>query len=476
MACDVAVIGVIGVTVGGKLDHIVVFGTATNCDLVEVTVECGLRKLATAKVQGGAWATSFPAVEAGCECNATIMVSVECISRQCREGPTAYTLICQEQTNCPLVTGKLPKISDCNKDGTRTVTFFYQFVPQGTPVGAKLLVDGVVKDAAAPTTTTYVLSYTTTLAPGSHTVAYIFDPPNCGGQTTPFDVDPCPLPGGCPKIVFEEPRFESECRDGSRSVRVTAKVEPQGNAVDAKLVGAGGVVLDSATGQWAPFTLSGVQNLPSGTTTVSIDVTAPQGCPGKSLTVEVNCPGQPPPPPPPPPSDDSDGGGGCFFGRVAIVLLFATALFLLLIGICLALPYALVAAAVAFVVAAIVFALWWAFCGSKCAALLLWWQVSAIGAIVAGFLAGCCALATIFAIVLAVAALAGFFGWIQACRPSACKVLFELIWVFVTPVPLILKPLAVIAPCGIPAVPTWVGLVAAALAVAWGAAGCAKKI
>lgn len=476
MACDVVITGVQGVTIGGKLDHIVVFGTATNCDLVEVTVNCGIKKTLGAKVQSGAWAAFFPSAETGCECSKTISVYAECIAGGCHDGPRSFTLLCQEQSNCPLVIAKAPKISDCNKDGTRTVSFFYQFVPQGTPVGAKLLVDGVVEDTAAPTTGTYVLSYATTLAPGSHTVAYVFDPMNCGGNSTQFDVDPCPLPGGCPKITFEDPRFESDCRDGSRSVRVTAKIEPQDDPVDAKLVGAGGVVLDSATGQVAPFTLSGVQNLPNGATTVNVVVTAPQGCPGKSLTVTVDCPGSPPPPPPPSGGDDSDGdGGGCFFGRVAIVLLFATALFLLLIGICLVLPWALIAAAVAAVVAAIAFALWWAFCGSKCAALLLLWQVAAVGAVVAAFLVGCCPWSIFVAIGLGLAALAGFFGWIQVCRPSKCKVLFELLWVFVTPVPLILKPLSTIAPCGIPGVPAWVGLVAAVIAVVWGVA-CPKKI
>jgi hypothetical protein len=481
MACTIVLTDVKGVTIAGKLDHIFVFGTATNCDLVEVTIECSMRKTVGAKVQDGAWVASFPAVETGCACGSIITVSAECVSGQCRVPPTKYTLFCEEQTNCPLVTAKAPKISDCNKDGTRTVSFFYQFVSQGTPVGAKLLVDGVVEDsvpASPPPAATFVLTYSTTLPPGTHSVAYVFDPVACGGNTTTFEVDPCPLPGDCPKITFEEPRFESDCRDGSRSVRVVATVEPQGAPVNANLVGAGGTVLASATGQITKFTLSGVQNLPNGTTTISVVVTAPNGCPGSTQQVQVDCPSAPRPSGGPSSggSDDDDGGGGgCFFGRVLIVMLFATALFLFIIGICLALPYLLIAAAVAAVVAGIAFALWWAFCGSKCAALLLMWQVAAIGAAVAAFLVLCCPWVIFVAIGLGLAALAGFFGWIQACRPSACKVLFELLWLFVTPVPFILKPLSAIAPCGDPGVPVWIGLAAAALALAWGA-GCAKKV
>jgi hypothetical protein len=63
----------------------------------------------------------------------------------------------------------------------------------------------------------------------------------------------------------------------------------------------------------------------------------------------------------------------------------------------------------------------------------------------------------------------------QGLPPSACKVLFELLWLFVTPAPSILKPLSTLVLCGNPGVPVWVGLAAAALAIAWGAAGCAKK-
>lgn len=474
MACEIAINDVFGVTIGGILDHIIVVGTALNCDQVNLTISCSTRKTVGAKVSAGVWAAKIPAAETGCECGSTITISGECISGQCRIEPASYTLLCQEQSNCPLVSAKAPKIGDCNKDGTRSVTFFYQIYPQGVPVGASLLVDGVPKDSSAPSISTYVLSYSTTLSPGPHVVTYIFDPKNCGGQNYSFDVDPCPLPGGCPKIEFDDPVFESECRDGSRSVRITAKIEPQGAPTDAKLVGAGGTILQAMTGQVAPFKLSGVANFSSGSTTVSVVVDAPAGCPGKTQTVSVDC-GETPRPRPPNNDDDGGGDGWCFFGRVAIVLLFAAALFLLLVGLCLVLPWALIAAAVAAIVAALAFALWWAFCGSKCAALLIGWQILAVGAAVAAFLSGCCLPSIFIAIGLALGALAGFFGWIQVCRPSACKSLFELLWVFITPVPLILKPLSAIAPCGLPAVPTWIGVAAAALALLWGVL-CAKKV
>jgi hypothetical protein len=474
MACQLTVSGVAGITVGGILQTIFVYGTAEACDVVNVTISCAAKAVVGAHVSNGAWVAVFPVGETGCACNSTITVYAECITQQCKAGPTQFPLQCREQDNCPLVTAKAPSISDCNPDGSRTVSFFYQFVPQGSPVGASLILDGnpTPVDIAAPTLSTFVLTYATTLSPGTHTIAYLYNPPNCGGNTTSFEVGECPVRGGCPKITFKDPNFLTDCRDQSRSAEIFVTIEPQGAPVDAQLVGAGGIVLGSAIGQIAPFTLSGTQNFPNGTTVVKVIVTKPAGCQGKTEMVDVQCG---PKIIPPPGGDGGDGDGGwCFFGRVAIVLFFATAMFLLLVGLCLFIPYVLIAAAVAFVVAALVFALWWATCGTKCSALLLLWQVSAVGAAVAAFLTTCCFSSIYVAIGLVLAALAGFAGWIQVCRPSACKVLFELLWVFVTPVPLIIKPLTAIAPCGNAAVPAWIGVTAAALAIAWGAA-CASK-
>lgn len=108
-------------------------------------------------------------------------------------------------------------------------------------------------------------------------------------------------------------------------------------------------------------------------------------------------------------------------------------------------------------------------------ALLLTWQVAAIGAVVAAFVVFCCPWVIFVAMGLGFAALAGFLRLDQGLPPSACKVLFELLWLFVTPAPFILKPLSTLVLCGNPGVPVWVGLAAAPLAIAWGAAGCAKK-
>jgi hypothetical protein len=174
--------------------------------------------------------------------------------------------------------------------------------------------------------------------------------------------------------------------------------------------------------------------------------------------------------------DDDGGGGGCLVARVFVVLLFATALFLTLVVLCIpTTATSLGVAAAAFAAAAaIAFGLWWLLCGTRCGALLLGWQVFLIGAWVSAFLIGCCPLATAMAVGLAAATTALFLGWIRACHPSACKVTTEVLWVVVSAVGTIFAYLTKLAPCGLPTVPTAAATASVILAVA-AAIACGKK-
>ena len=205
---------------------------------------------------------------------------------------------------------------------------------------------------------------------------------------------------------------------------------------------------------------------------MTVTVTNPTGCPPTSLTINAApCPkgDQPLTPPGSEGSDDDGGGGGgCLIGRTFVALLLASALFMLLVGLCVpgAAPSALIAAAALAIAGGVAFGIWWFLCGSKCAALLIMWQVTMIGAWVSAFLATCCLPSLILAIVLGVAALGLFTGWITTCKPKKCKIFSELLWVYVAAIGTIFAYLTKLAPCGLPTIPLITAAIAAALAIA----------
>ena len=176
--------------------------------------------------------------------------------------------------------------------------------------------------------------------------------------------------------------------------------------------------------------------------------------------------------------DSDDGSGGCIIGRIAVVLLFAAAIFLTLLGLCIPSPANtpfLVAAGIAWAAAAIAMAIWAAFCGSRCGALLIGWQSALFGAWLAAYMVTCCPQAIVVLIVLATSAIGLFTLWVARCRPSACRIFVELLWVTAVPVAMVLSGLQVVLPCGLlSGVVALNSAVTAALTIA-AAAACANK-
>jgi hypothetical protein len=218
------------------------------------------------------------------------------------------------------------------------------------------------------------------------------------------------------------------------------------------------------------FTLTGADVFPGGLNTVSVTL-SPQrpGCDPSSTTFRVEpCdPGDGQQNPAVSHPDDGDESGGCIFGRIAVTLLFATAIFLTLLAICLFSFPLWIAAGVAWVLAFIVLGLWSAFCGTRCGSMLISWQSALLGAWLAAYMMGCCPWAVVALIALAAAAASFFALWVAQCRPTSCRVIVELLWVTAVPAAMMLAVLAKLLPCGIlTGVLTVNSVVAAALTVA----------
>jgi hypothetical protein len=476
MACSLKILGVVGQTKGGVLVGIKIYGSANGCDEVNINVICASRsRVATSKVTDNAWSvvlTPLDPREEPCQCNSSITVVVECVSGQCKDEFEGI-LNCVEVNSCPDVMIVPPDPIDpnskCGAGGTRTVTGSVTVAPDASnPVGASVSVDGTVVASHPVTATPYTMTFSVSVGPGTHTIKVTTTDPGCGTVSVSFPVPKCPGTETCPKVELQSVK-QGDCRGSLRTATVTVLVTPVSGVVDASLMH-GAKTLDGSTGNVAPFTLSGTDTFSSGGDSVTVNVTNPPGCPPTTLAINVDkCQGEQPPPPPPDSGggDDGDGSGGCLFGRIIVALLFGTALFLFLVGICVpgAGTYFLIAAAASAVAGGIAFALWWLFCGTKCGALLIMWQILMIGAWVSAFLATCCPLAIILAILLGTAATGLFAGWISSCKPSPCKVFSELLWVYVTVVGTVFAYLTKVVPCGLPAIPATTAGIAAVLAV-----------
>ncbi len=483
MACQIKILGVVGQKKSGALVGIKVVGSASNCDIVIVTITCeGSRQQFQAKVIDGAWSVTAPPGDPNgrpCLCDEKIEVAAECLSHQCQDMFTGI-LPCEDVTTCPDIFVDITPIdadSKCDAGGMRVVSGTVAVSPDPSkPVGVTITLDGSPVASHPATTTAYTLTFSVPLGPGTHVLKVVPSDPGCGSFGQSIKVPACPGTESCPKAEIDH-IDESDCRGTKRVAKVFVNVTPQGGPTDVQLLH-GSNTIDSATAQVTPFVLSGADTFTPGGDTVTVNVTKPGNCPPLTLNVNVSpCPegGQPGPGGSNGGDDGDDGSGGCLIGRVLVALLLATALFLTLVGFCVpgSAPAVLIAAAAFAAAGAIAFGLWWLFCGSRCGALLILWQISMIGAWVSAFLASCCPAALLTAIGLGVAALAIFFSWLTACKPSSCKLTSELLWVYVTAIGTIFAYLTKLAPCGLPAVPSLAAVIAAVLAVAVGVA-CKK--
>jgi hypothetical protein len=480
VACFVKILKVVGQTKGGVLVAIKIVGSADpNCGAIDITVLCdGLPRSFTASVTEGAWSITFPPGdprEHPCQCGSPIDVRAICLPAGCKD-TWSGVLDCQEISPCPSISfdsDPVDKDSRCDPGGTRTVTGSVIVAPDpSNPVGATVYIDAVAVSSHPPSTSPYTINYSAPMTPGKHSVMVTPTDPACGSSSNIITVPPCPGSEACPKVELVKVT-PGDCRDTKRLATVVVKVTPVSGPTGAELLH--GKSLDKGS-SGGPFTLTGTDEFSPGGDPVTVTVTAPPGCPPTSLIVKVDpCPGT---------TGGGDGGGddggddgGCIVGRIFVALLLAAALFLTLIGLCV--PGAgtafLIAAGAAAAAGAIAFGLWWLLCGTKCGALMLAWEIPMIGAWVCGFLATCCPLALALAIGLGAAAAGLFALWLSQCKPSKCRILFELLWVFVSALAPIFLYLAKVALCGYPPIPLIAGGIAAALGIALGAAGCVKK-
>jgi hypothetical protein len=355
------------------------------------------------------------------------------------------SLLCAPVSQCPsgLVSVDDPS-ADC-KGGLRTVTGEIFVIPDPSKsIGITVLIDGKPVGVHGPSATNYSVPFIVTLGPGNHTLTYTFTDPTCTtGLPWLIKVRPCE---GCPTITFKT--AEGPCKDGKREVTVSAAIPDQGVVNDAKLLH-GTNLLDQAS-QSGAITLTGKDLFPGGTNSVSVETSQPPECKPTSFSFPVT------------PCQDSrsggdggdgeidDGGGGCILGRIAVVLLFATALFLTILGLCVPPPATavLIAAAAAWVVAGIAFAIWYRFCGSPCGALLVLWQSFLIGMWLALFLWVCCPAAVIATLAFGAIAAGLFTTWVLKCKPTPCRIFVELAWVTAVPVATMFAVLDKIIPCG----------------------------
>jgi hypothetical protein len=484
MSCTVKILApVLGYTdASGNLVSLVISGTASNCDLVLITIDCdGPRQNATAKVSDGVWSTTIPLIprESQCDCDKSINIHVQCISGECRDDFSG-SLQCLPQSQCPNAYSDVDLIDSTEKcvGGKRMVTGKVVVAPTSAkPVGTTVKIDGTVVGTHGISATPYPVPFTATLSAGSHMLTWEFSDPSCSGAGQTIKVPACE---GCPNIEVET--TEGPCRDGKRTVTVMATIPDQGVAVAAAIIHGGKkIAQDSQTGA---YTLTGSDDFPGGTNTVTVEISQPAGCQPTSTTFNVTpCDDRPPSgsTPPGPGSnggdDDGDGSGGCIIGRIAVVLLFAAAIFLTLLALCLPPPATAiaVAAAVAWVVAGVAMAIWAAFCGSRCGTYLITWQSSLFGAWLAAYMVTCCPLAVVALIALGASASAFFALWVQSCKPSLCRVFLELLWVTAVPVATVLAGLSVLLPCGLlSGVAALNAVVTASLTIS-AAAACAAK-
>jgi hypothetical protein len=266
MSCTVKILApVLGYTdASGNLVSLVISGTASNCDLVLITIDCdGPRQNATAKVSDGVWSTTIPLIprESQCDCDKSINIHVQCISGECRDDFSG-SLQCLPQSQCPNAYSDVDLIDSTEKcvGGKRMVTGKVVVAPTSAkPVGTTVKIDGAVVGTHGISATPYPVPFTATLSAGSHMLTWEFSDPSCSGAGQTIKVPACE---GCPNIEVET--TEGPCRDGKRTVTVVATIPDQGVAVAAAIIHGGKkIAQDSQTGA---YTLTGSDDFPGGTT------------------------------------------------------------------------------------------------------------------------------------------------------------------------------------------------------------------
>jgi hypothetical protein len=122
--------------IGGALQEIYVSGTATNCASVKITLSCGnislppATKVAVNPNPPYLWYYTFKNLPVSCICGGKYRVRVECddLLESCvnDDRNAEYDLTCRPKSGispvCPPVNWNVGPISDCNPNGTRSIT------------------------------------------------------------------------------------------------------------------------------------------------------------------------------------------------------------------------------------------------------------------------------------------------------------------------------------------------------------------
>ena len=267
------------------LTGILVTGTASGCDTVNVSITCtanGQPTTGVVKVPipviNGIWTTTITKSNVGgwqplnCECGGQFTITVQGPDGSCQDQLTGVLPCPQEIPGhpCPTIYF-LPDAVDPNADcenGKRIVTGKVIIVPvPGTTLGTTVYIDSQ-QVGTNVSNSQYAIPYSVPLAAGLHNLTFLWSDPACSSNAQlGISVPPCP---GCPKIVFHVK--EGDCKDGKRLVTVEAVVPDVGAQIGATLVNsANGNKLDqkSQTGQ---ITLTGADLFADGTNEVQVEL------------------------------------------------------------------------------------------------------------------------------------------------------------------------------------------------------------
>jgi hypothetical protein len=458
MACQIEIFPVVKAftNTAGEIVSILVSGKASGCSTVTIEIICNQTSVTdAAPVLNGLW-TKVISAQGGvqlrpfvCNCENVVAIVVNANNGECSR-VIQGVMSCEGLSQCPTVYSDIDYI-DANqpcKNGKRTVTGSLVVVPNAArPVGITVLLEGTGQVGShAPSGTIYSVPISGDAAPGKPLLSWEFSDPSCPGSGQKVPVPPC---AGCPQV--EHSTTDGECNGENRQVTVSVTIPDIGVPVSAVLRRDANV-LDQKTGATGTVTLTGIDSFAAGKIgTVTLEMSDPPGCLFAPIIFPVTpCPGQPTH------SDPSEGDGSpwCLLGRIAVVLLFAAAICLTLLALCIPPPAnatIIVAAGAAWLVAAVALAVWYALCGNGCGALLVTWESALFGAWLAAYMVTCCPTATVAVIGLAALAAVLFIAWVTSknCQPTACRVFAELMWVSAVPVATMFSYVGKVFPCGV---------------------------
>jgi hypothetical protein len=203
MACAITISNVTATNSGWDLTSLTVFGTATECAKIRVSVKCGsqLTQDVQVNVASGDWSAAFSAGDlagfTSCSCNDICHVEAVCIDTDDRSCIAVQDEIIH---CCPNVDLQVAQ-GQCQDNGTMPVTVTVTITPSvstSLQLQAQLAMDGSVVDSGMGAQFQGLnLSYTGNLTSGSHTAKVtVMQPAGCEPTSNTFDVNCGPADSG----------------------------------------------------------------------------------------------------------------------------------------------------------------------------------------------------------------------------------------------------------------------------------------